>query len=192
MRNLVFFMHISLDGFVAGINGELDWIKLDEDMLDFVASMTDNADTALYGRVTYQLMESYWPKAGKEPNASKHTLEHSKWYDKVTKVVLSETINDTELTNTKVISQNLSERINELKQQEGRNILIFGSPTASLSLLNSGLIDEFWFFVNPIIKGNGIPLFKKVTDKIILELTETKTFSCGVIALHYKTKRNSL
>ena len=68
MRNLIFFMHISLDGFVAGPNGELNWLKLDEDMLDHVAAMTDNADTALYGRVTYQLMESYWPKAGEQPN----------------------------------------------------------------------------------------------------------------------------
>ena len=193
MRNLVFFMHISLDGFVAGLNGELDWLKLDEDMLDFVATMTDNADTALYGRVTYQLMESYWPKAGEQPNATKHTIKHARWYNKVSKVVLSKTINETELINTKVISENLSGKINELKQSRNggrKNILIFGSPTASLSLLNLGLIDEFWLFVNPIIVGQGIPLFKKVNEKIILELVETKTFSCGVIALHYKTKRN--
>ena len=190
MRNLIFFMHASLDGFVAGLNGELDWLKLDEDLFDFVATMTDQADTALYGRVTYQLMESYWPKAAEQPNATKHDIEHSRWYKKVSKVVLSKTINETELINTKVISKNLSDRINELKQQEGKNILIFGSPTASLSLLNLGLIDEFWIFVNPIIVGQGIPLFKKVNEKIILELVESKTFSCGVIALHYKTKRN--
>ena len=189
MRNLIFFMHTSLDGFVAGPNGELNWLKLDEDMLDHVAAMTNNADTALYGRVTYQLMESYWPKAGEKANATKHTKEHAKWYSKVPKVVLSKTLNESELINTIVISENLPDRINELKQQEGKNILIFGSPTASLSLLNSELIDEFWFFVNPVIVGKGIPLFKKVNEKILLELAETKTFSCGVIALHYKTKR---
>ena len=189
-RKLIFFMHTSLDNFVAGINGELGWIKLDDAMFDFVATMTDQADTALYGRITYEMMQRYWPTAGEEPNASKHDIEHSRWYNKVTKVVLSKTINETELINTKVISENLSDRINELKLQEGKNILIFGSPTASLSLLNLGLIDEFWFFVNPIILGQGIPLFKKVNEKIILELAETKTFSCGVIALHYKTKRN--
>ena len=190
MRNLIFFMHTSLDGFVAGPNGELDWLKLDTDMLDFVATMTANADTALYGRVTYQLMESYWPTAGEQPNATKHTKDHAKWYSKIPKVVLSKTINETGLINTKVISENLSDRINELKQQEGKNILIFGSPSASLSLLNLGLIDEFWLFVNPIIVGEGMPLFKKVNEKIILELVETKTFTCGVIALHYKTKHN--
>ena len=183
-------MHTSLDNFVAGINGEMDWINIDDAMFDFVATMTDQADTALYGRITYEMMQSYWPAAGEQPNATKHTIDHAKWYSQVSKVVLSKTINDTELINTEVISENLSERINELKQQEGKNILIFGSPTTSLSLLNLGLIDEFWFFVNPIILGQGIPLFKNVNEKIILELVETKTFSCGVIALHYKTKRN--
>ena len=192
-RNLIFFMHTSLDGFVAGINGELDWIKIDDDMFDFVATMTDQSDTALYGRITYEMMQSYWPTAGEQPNATKHDIEHSRWYNKVSKVVLSKTINETELINTTVISENLSDRINELKQSRNggrKNILIFGSPTASLSLLNLGLIDEFWLFVNPIIAGQGIPLFKKVNEKIILEFVETKIFSCGVIALHYKTKLN--
>ena len=77
MRNLIFFMHTSLDGFVAGLNGEMDWIKLDDAMFDFVATMTDQSDTALYGRVTYEMMQSYWPKAGEHPNASKHDKEHS-------------------------------------------------------------------------------------------------------------------
>src|SRR6267154_1027697 len=132
MRNLIFFMHTSLDGFVAGPNGEMDWINLDDALFDFVATMTDQADTALYGRVTYDMMQSYWPTAGEQPNASKHDKEHSRWYNKVSKVVLSKTMNETGLINTKVISENLSDRINELKQQEGKNILIFGSPTASL------------------------------------------------------------
>ena len=185
MRNLIFFMHTSLDGFVAGLNGEMDWIKLDDDMFDFVATMTDNADTALYGRVTYQLMESYWPKAGEQPNATKHDIEHSRWYNKVSKVVLSKTINETGLSNTKVISDQLKDNINKIKKQEGKNILIFGSPTASHSLLSLGLIDEFWLFVNPILLGQGKPLFKDINENIKLKLAETKTFACGVIALHY-------
>ena len=186
MRNLIFFMHTSLDGFVAGLNGEMDWIKVDDAMFDFVATMTDKADTALYGRVTYEMMQSYWPKAGEKPNATKHDIEHSTWYNKVSKVVLSKTINDSGLHNTKVISDQLSENINKLKQQDGKNILIFGSPSASQSLLNEGLIDEFWLFVNPIILGQGKPLFKDMTRANKLKLVESKTFACGVIALHYK------
>jgi len=186
MRNLIFFMHTSLDGFVAGPNGEMNWIKVDEEIFDFVATMTDQADTALYGRVTYEMMQSYWPKAGEQPGASKHDKEHSAWYNKVSKIVLSKTISEKGLENTIVISDQLAANINKIKKQDGKNILIFGSPGASQSLLNQGLIDEFWLFVNPIILGQGMPLFKDITGTTKLKLAESKTFACGVIALHYK------
>ncbi len=185
MRNLIFFMHTSLDGFVAGLNGEMDWINVDEVMFDFVATMTDQADTALYGRVTYEMMQSYWPTAGEKPNASKHDKEHSAWYNKVSKIVLSKTISEKGLNNTTVISDQLADNINKIKNQDGKNILIFGSPGASQSLLNQGLIDEFWLFVNPIILGKGMPLFKDITGKTKLKFVESKTFASGVIALHY-------
>lgn len=183
-------MHTYLDGFVAGLKGEMNWIKVDDEIFDFVDTMTKKADTALYGRVTYEMMQNYWPNAGKQPNASKHDKEHSAWYNKISKVVLSKTMSEQGLQNTKVISEQLSENINEIKKQEGKNILIFGSPTASQSLLKEGLIDEFWLFVNPVILGQGIPLFKNLTETTKLNLLETKTFSCGVIALHYETTRN--
>lgn len=179
-------MHTSLDGFVAGVNGEIDWVKLDDALFDFVATMTDQADTALYGRVTYEMMQSYWPKAGEKPNATKHDKEHSHWYNNVSKVVLSRTIQEAGLYNTKVIGDRLSDNINKLKQQVGKNILIFGSPGATQSLLNQGLIDEFWLFVNPIILGQGMPLFKDMIGRIKLKYLESKTFACGVIALHYE------
>jgi len=178
-------MHTSLDGFVAGLNGEMGWINIDETMFDFVATMTEKADTALYGRVTYEMMQSYWPTAGEEPNASKHDKEHSAWYNKVSKIVLSKTISEKGLDNTIVISDHLADNINKIKKQDGKNILIFGSPTASHSLLSLGLIDEFWLFVNPILLGQGKPLFKNINENIKLKLVETKTFACGVIALHY-------
>ena len=190
MRNLIFFMHTSLDGFVAGLKGEMDWINIDDEIFDFVATMTDKAGTALYGRVTYEMMQSYWPNAGKQPNASKHDKEHSAWYNKVSKVILSKTISEKGLDNTKVIGDQLADNINKIKKQDGKNMLIFGSPAASNSLLSQGLIDEFWLFVNPVLLGQGIPLFKGVTETTKLKLIETKTFSCGVIALHYETKRN--
>jgi dihydrofolate reductase len=186
MRNLVYFMHSSLDGFVAGSKGEMNWITVDNEIFDFVKTMTDQADTALYGRVTYQMMEAYWPTAGEKPEASKHDKEHSIWYKNVLKVVLSKTINEAGLKNTKVISDNLPENINKLKQQSGKNILIFGSPGASHSLLNLGLVDEFWIFINPILIGEGISLFKNVPELIKLRLLDTKPFASGVVALHYR------
>lgn len=190
MRNLIFFMHASLDGFVSGPNGELSWAKVNDEIFDFVATMTDQADTALYGRKTYDMMQSYWPTAADQPNASKHDKEHAKWYKDVSKVVLSKTLKENELENTTVISNQLSENILTIKNQAGKNILIFGSPTASHSLLAEGLIDEFWIFVNPVLLGQGIPLFKNITETTPLNLLESKTFACGVIALHYEKKRN--
>ena len=183
-------MHTSLDGFVGGPNGEMNWININDEIFDFVATMTDKADTALYGRVTYEMMQGYWPTAGEQPNASKHDKEHSAWYNKVSKIVLSKTLSKKALDNTTVIGDQLADNINKIKKQDGKNILIFGSPTASHSLLSQGLIDEFWLFVNPVLLGQGIPLFKDVTEKTKLKLIETKIFSCGVIALHYETKRN--
>jgi dihydrofolate reductase len=193
MRKIISFMHVSLDGFVAGPNGEMDWIKVDQEIFDHVGKRVSESDTALYGRVTYQLMESYWPTAGDKPTATKHDIEHAKWYKKVHKVVLSKTMNDTGLTNTTIISDNLSDRINEIKQSgngEGKHILLFGSPTATHSLIQLNLIDGYWLFVNPIILGRGIPLFADVKDKIKLKLLTTQQFACGVTELNYIVDRS--
>src|ERR1700751_2203962 len=92
MRKIIVAMHVTLDGFTAGINGEMNWINLDEKLFDFVGNLTDSADMALYGRITYEMMNNYWPTAGQKPNASKHDVEHSTWYNNVTKIVLSKTM----------------------------------------------------------------------------------------------------
>lgn len=178
-------MHMSLDGFVAGLNGEMDWIKVDAEIFDFVGQRIGNGDTALYGRVTYQMMENYWPTAASKPMATKHDIEHSKWYSKVNKVVLSKTMKDTGLNNTKIISDNLVDRLREIKEPAGEDILLFGSPTATHSLMQLDLIDGYWLFVNPIILGRGIPLFKDINEKIRLNLLTSRRFSCGVTELNY-------
>lgn len=186
MRKIILFMHTSLDGFVAGPNGEMDWINVDEKMFEYAGRQTDNSSTALYGRVTYEMMEGYWPTAGKQPNASKHDIEHSNWYNKVEKVIISRSLKNKNIPNTKIISENLSEEIEKLKQQPGKDIVIFGSPSASHSLMQLNLIDEYWLFVNPVILGKGIPLFKNINDRMNLKLVESNVFSSGVVGLHYK------
>lgn len=191
MRKLVLFIHTSLDGFVAGPNGEMDWINVDEEIFDFAGQRTNEADTALYGRVTYQMMESYWPTAAQLPTATKHDVEHSRWYNRVTKVVLSKTMNEVSLTNTKIIDGNLAAEIVKLKQDAGKDILMFGSPTAAHSLMTEKLIDDYWLFVNPVLLGRGIPLFKGITDKVALKLVASNMFSSGVACLHYEHKRDN-
>jgi dihydrofolate reductase len=198
MRKIISFMHVSLDGFVAGLNGEMDWIKVDEEIFDFVGKRISEGDTALYGRVTYQMMENYWPTAGDMPTASRHDIEHSKWYKNVHKVVLSKSMKEAGLTNTTIISDNLSVRINEIKQQparpdntveRGNEILLFGSPRATHSLMQLNLIDGYWLFVNPIILGRGIPLFAGNKDHTKLKLLSTRQFTCGVTELNYIADR---
>ncbi|HEV8286480.1 MAG TPA: dihydrofolate reductase family protein [Chitinophagaceae bacterium] len=186
MRKIVLFMHTTLDGFVAGPNGEMDWIYVDDEMFDYAGKETDQADTALYGRVTYEMMESYWPTAADQPNATKHDIQHSHWYNSVTKVVLSRTMKGQNLKNTMIIGDNVPEQIHKLKQQGDKNILIFGSPTAVHSLLKENMIDEFWIFINPVLLGEGIPLFADVKDKLSLKLLSSKVFSSGVVGLQYE------
>jgi dihydrofolate reductase len=179
-------MHTSLDGFVAGPNGEMDWIIVDEEIFDYAGDRTNKADTALYGRVTYQMMESYWPTAAEQPNASKHDIQHSTWYNKVNKVVLSKTMKDANLINTKIISDNIPNEINKLKQEEGNEIVIFGSPSVVHSLISENLIDDYWLFVNPVLLGQGIPLFKNITARTKLKLVKSNSFTSGVVCLHYE------
>jgi dihydrofolate reductase len=185
MRKIISFMHISLDGFVAGPNGEMDWIKVNDEIFDYGHTRISEGDTALYGRVTFQMMENYWPTAADKPTASKHDKEHSKWYSKVHKVVLSKTLNAADFTNTTIISENLSDKINEIKQTPGSDILLFGSPSATHSLIQQNLIDGYWLFVNPVVLGKGIPLFVDIKEKINLKLLTTKQFTCGVTELNY-------
>ena len=162
---------------------------MNEEIFDHVGKRISHGDTSLYARVTYEMMENYWPTAADKPTASNHDIQHSKWYKKVHKVVLSKTMNDEGLNNTKIISDNLTERINEIKQQTGEDILLFGSPTATHSLMQLNLIDGYWLFVNPVILGRGIPLFIDIKEKIKLNLLTTRQFDCGVTELNYVVDR---
>lgn len=186
MRKLVLCMNTSLDGFVAGPNGEMNWIKVDEELFEYGGKLTDQADTALYGRVTYQMMESYWPTAADQPTATKHDIAHSRWYNQVAKIVISKSLQQTNLINTRIFGDHIPKEITKVKQETGKNILIFGSPTVVHVLTQQNLIDDYWLFVNPIVLGNGIPLFTGIKNSVHLKLTTTKAFSSGVIGLHYE------
>ncbi len=186
MGNIVLFMHASLDGFAAGKKGEMNWIHVDQEIFDFVSERIEKTNTALYGRVTFQMMESYWPTAADKPGASKHDIEHAAWYKSAHKVVLSNTLNQATLTNTTVIGKDYAAAVRKLKEKTTGEMLLFGSPTATHSLLAENLIDECWLFVNPVLLGEGIPVFKGIKEKQSLELLKTHVFSSGVICLQHK------
>jgi dihydrofolate reductase len=179
-------MHVSLDGFVTDRNGDMNWILIDESMFEIASQRTKESDTALYGRVTWQMMDNYWPDAGKQPDASKHDVEHSAWYNKVTKVVASRTLKETNLTNTRVIKENLAQEVARMKEQDGQDIVMFGSPSIVHALTAENLIDDYWIFINPILLGQGTPLFKDIREIVKLNLLSSEVFPLGVVCLHYR------
>jgi len=185
MRKVVLLEHVSLDGFVAGPNGEMDWIRVDdEELWDYVSGLTTEADTALFGRVTYQMMEGYWPTAADNPSATSHDIDHSRWVNNATKLVFSRTLEEVGWANARLVKGNIAEEITGLKQQPGKNLLMIGSPSLAHTFMQLGLIDEYRINVNPAVLGNGMPLFKDV--RLELELLASKTFNSGVVGLHYQ------
>jgi dihydrofolate reductase len=185
MRRIISFAHISLDGFVAGPNGEMDWIKINDEIFAHVEQRIGQTDTAMYGRKTYDMMESYWPTAADQPNATRHDKVHSGWYRKSNKIVLSQSMKGEARPNTTIISDNFAEHIRSIREQPGTEILLFGSPSATHALMEHGLIDGYWLFVNPVVLGTGIPLFDGHQSKTKLDLLSTRKFNCGVTELNY-------
>ena len=188
MRKLVLLMHVSLDGYVAGPNGEMDWINADEDLFDLVGEFTNEADAVLYGRKTFQMMEQYWPTAGDQPDASKHAREHTAWYKSVEKFVASGTMNAGVFSNTTFFAKNIPAEIRRIKEMPGKKILMIGSPSTVHALLPHKLIDEYRLMLNPVILGAGIPLFTKVEHRSMLNREGTIPFASGVVGLHYSVK----
>jgi dihydrofolate reductase len=189
MRQLILVVHTSLDGFVAGTKGELDGFDASEENLQFVCKLTENADAALFGRISYELLNNYWPAAKDKSNATKSEIAYSNWYNEATKIVVSRTMKKENLNNTIVIKGDLYNEIIKIKSKPGKNILIFGSPSVSQLLMHHDLIDNYWIFINPAIFGNGIPLFKESPKRINLRLNSTKQFTNGEVALNYSVVR---
>ena len=185
MRELILIVQTSLDGFVAGPNGEFDNFIGGEENLEFVCGITDEADAALFGRVSYQLLDSEWPTAGSKPGAPKNVIKYSKWYNSVSKFVLSRSLKNINSANTFIISENLESEINDIKQQPGKNILIFGSPTTLPSLFEPSLIDSLWIIVHPVIFGKGIPFFSSMEKIIKLDIVASKKLSSGILCNKY-------
>ncbi len=185
MGKLVLFMHTSLDMFTAGPNGEMDWIHVDNEIFEYVGKRVDETDTALYGRVTFEMMEAYWPTAAEQPGATDHDRHHANWYKTAKKVVLSRSWKGRSLDNVEVISDHIKEQVTALKASSKKDILIFGSPSAVHSLMAEGLIDDIWIFVNPVLIGKGIPLFNNISELVKLRLCLSHTFSSGVVCLSY-------
>jgi dihydrofolate reductase len=182
MRRVFLFMMVTLDGFFEGPNHDIDWHNVDEEFNEFAIQQLDDVDTLLFGRVTYEGMASYWPTQFAKENdpvvADKMNT--------VPKIVFSRTLDKAEWNNSRLVKEHIAEEVSKLKQQQGRDLAIFGSSDLAVSLLQMGLIDELRIMVNPVVLGNGKRLFAGIDEKLNLKLLKTQTFRSGNVLLYYQ------
>ena len=189
MRNIISLAHISLDGFMADSRGAINFVDFSGELADHTYPLMGSVDLAVYGRVTYEMMEGFWPTAGDRPDLSADTKNHARWYGGVKKLVASRTLAAAKKPNVRVVGDDIVGALRAEKQKAGGDIMIFGSPTLTRALAAADVVDEWRLSLQPVIVGGGLPLFGKREERTRLELRSSKTFGTGVIALHYTTKR---
>lgn len=185
-------MQMSIDGFVAGPNGEMDWMvwNWDEVIKTHTAALTESCDTILLGRKTAEGMTMYWPAVSSNPEASDEDRYMAEKMNGNAKFVFSKTISELEWSNTTVVQDDIITAVNKIKKQPGKDIITYGGAGFVSSLIRFNLIDEYHLFVNPAILGNGMAIFKTVTDRLNLKLVNSTTGSCGIVILQYEPVSN--
>ena len=181
MRKVILANLVSVDGYFEGPNKELDWFNVDSEFLEQAEETLNFADILLFGRITYEHMASYWPTA----EAIKNDPIIAKKMNSLSKIVFSKTLEKAKWENTKLVKENIIGEILILKQQPGKDIVIFGSSDLSVYLMQADLIDEFRIFINPVALGGGKTLFKSINKRYNLKLLNVKTFKSGNVLLCY-------
>lgn len=191
MRKIIVSMWVTLDGFIAGPNGEMDWVGqlYDEAMGVYETELVNAADTLLLGRVTYQSFAGSWPKVPDNPNASPGEVEYARRLNAMRKIVFSKTLDGVEWNNSQLVREVVPEELERMKREPGRDMVIYGSASLVQTLTNLGLIDEYQILVHPVVLGGGKPLFHGITDRKTLKLVNSKTHPSGVVFLTYQPER---
>ncbi|MEM9953465.1 MAG: dihydrofolate reductase family protein [Chloroflexota bacterium] len=184
MRKIIFLIHVTLDGYVAGTNGEMDWIEYNDEVAAHSEAFHAITDTAIYGRKTFEMMKGYWTTVSDNPNADEYDKKHATWLQSASKIAVSTTMQVDDWANI-IIGDDLQDRFTALKQQDGKDMWLLGSPTLAQSMMRLNLIDEYRILVNPVILGSGQRLFAEMEHQLDLRLIEPKTFSGGVVLLCY-------
>ena len=185
MRKIIVFNFVSVDGHFADSEGEIAWHNYDDEMGAYSREQLQSFSALLFGKTTYELMASYWPTA----DGIESEPEVAGIMNTIPKIVFSETLKDVEdgpvWKHVRVFHEIQPEDILKLKEQEGGDIAIFGSGTIVQQLTNLGLIDEYRLVVNPLILGEGKPLFRDIKDKLNLKLLSMRVFKNGNVLLSY-------
>ena len=184
MRKLIVSNLISLDGFMAGPAGEIDWFTglADKEFEEYGVRLIESIDTILFGRVTFQLMAGYWPTA----SAAEDDPRIIAAMNDLPKVVFSRTLGKVEWKNSRLVNGDPAGEVAKLKAQPGKHLVIYGSGGLVSELSQQGLIDDYRIFVAPLALGSGLPMFRGLSRRIGLRLVETKSFRTGMVLLRYE------
>jgi dihydrofolate reductase len=183
MRKIIFAINITVDGFA-----DHTAVIADDELHDFYSELLDSIDIVLFGRKTYQLMESFWPVADKDPGSTRSMIEYAHKINAKPKIVFSKTLDKVTWNNTRLVKENMIDEVLKLKNKPGKN-LSAGSLSIASALAKQGLIDEYWFLIQPIILGKGKHLLSGLKDRIDLVQVDTRTFKSGVVVLHYLSRK---
>ncbi len=187
MRKVILHMMLTVDGYVSGPNGELDWIfeVNDDERNKFVYDLYSSMDGAIVGRVTYQDMEKHWPSAEKDTSSNEKDRAFAGIMNKLTKYVFSKTLEKVEWSNSILLKGDITEEVTKLKQQPGNNIVLCGGVGIAQTFIKLGLIDEYQLIMHPHKLGNGRYLFESQEERLKLKLLDTIKFPSGIAALRY-------
>lgn len=188
MPRIITTTWVTLDGFIAGPNGEMDWVGqfYDEAMGTYEGNLVNAADTLLLGRVTYESFAGSWPHVSDNPDVSEGEKAYARRLNAMRKVVVSRTLDRAEWNNSTLLREVTPEAIEQLKREAGGDMVIYGSASLVHALTNLGAIDEYQLLVHPVILGGGKPLFGDIKDQVTLKLVNTKTHPSGVVLLTYQ------
>src|SRR4029077_19148039 len=192
LRKVISLIHLSLDGLASGPNDELDWISYDDELEQSAHSLHALTDTVIWGRRTYEGMASYWLTVPGDPESTPAALEHARYLDGATKIVVSRTLDRVawgDAQNTVLIKDNIADEINKIKQEPGKDIWFLGSVALAQEFMRLDLIDEYRINVNPTVLALGKPYFTNLIRQIPLKLLEAQTLASGVVCLRYEPVR---
>jgi dihydrofolate reductase len=181
MTKVILFNLMTLDGYFAGPDGEIDWHNVDDEFNEFAIDQLNTVGGLIFGRVTYQMMASYWPT----PEAIADDPVVAGKMNELPKIVFSRSLDAVEWSNTRLVKGDAVQEITQLRSQAGKDLYVFGSADLAAALTQAGLIDEYRVIVNPVILGKGRPLFPCADHRINLSLTNVRTFRNGNVLLYY-------
>lgn len=185
MRKLKLQVQITINGFIAGPNGEMDFMTFnwDDELNNYVRALTEPVDCIVLGRKLAEGFIAYWSSIA--ANAEDLQVEAGKIFTETHKVVFTKTLSESNWHNTVLAKGNLTEEINNLKNQQGGDIIAYGGANLVSALIKEGLVDEYHLMINPVAIGSGLPIFNELNTNLNLTLVKATPFECGIVVLYY-------